>query len=203
MNRRDFCLTAGTLLAGAALSGTVTVCSEERAARFRAQKVFLESWRGESFPATPFVRQQLENIRRNECNGVILLPGRSTTTLWTDLIKIESLRTGLAVFTPFRLTRSFLQRVRATVPLAQADLHIQSLEGRTAKSEGLLLMERGMNVIGLVLYDSSYRCWTGFAASGAGLIHNVEHNEDVSRLAAARWLDLVRREERIYTAPCQ
>ena len=224
MNRRDFCFSLGAAVAGGlavlgdpasgdAVASSLCGTADQRALRFRAKKVFLESWNSDGNTAASFVRNQLNDIRRDGCNGLILVPGRDSCTAWTQLIVSEASRMELTTLVPVRLTRDFLREVSRVFPLAQEKGILSGIttsfrDGQASCDGGFLLVNGSDSVFGLVLYDPS-RClwtgfglWTGFAESGNALslnttsrverCDNADWRDADSQLTAARWIDHVR-----------
>ena len=209
MNRRDFCLTAGSLLAGAALCSAATCYCEGRSARFRAQKVFLESWDAENVwkdsPQTAsFVRKKLEIIRRNAYNGLLLVPKGRGVSGWMNKIVREADDFNLKVFVPVCLTRGFFRNIRAVTPLSYRTGVLQSTDGISHENDGLLLLNGIGDVFGLVLYDSSRYLWSGFALPASGFGQNTESGVNDSRLMTAKWLDhvILRETKSMENNPC-
>jgi len=203
MNRREFCLTTGLLMAvlpvlrpNNAFGGTIGLQPSTRSVRFRAKKVFLDSWstgivHGNSHIVS-FVQNQLNAIRIGGCNGLILVPGRCTRLEWMKQITTEANRMELTLLIPTPLTRDFFDKTQTVVPLAHEEGIYQCCDEKAANEGGFLLLNATDNVFGLVLYDASRCHWTGYASSDAGVVQKVEWCEHDSKLTAARWLDLMR-----------
>ena len=188
MNRREFCLVAGLLLAGSARSGAVVPRSVERSQDFRAKKVFLESWDAEIVrDNASFVRKRLGAARNDGCDGLLLFPGRCSTSRWTEQIEPEAARLGLAVLVPARLTGVFFRKARTVVPLAQTNGVLQSFDGIPAEDGGFLLEDKPGGVLGIILYDNIRCRWTGFVPRG--IVSESERLEVAGELMAAQWLD--------------
>jgi hypothetical protein len=168
MNRREFCLTTGLLLAGSVCGNAVPMQTEKRTKK--VCKVFLESWDAK-VPTVSFVRQKLEAIRRNGYNGLILVPGRCSASKWMEQIETEATRLGLSVFVPTRLPADLFRKVRM----------VQRLD-----DDGFLLSDGSDSVLGLVLYDVSRCRWTEFMPNDSG---KSDFHENASQLFVARWLD--------------
>ena len=193
MNRREFCQTTALLFAGSIGAG-VSLRSEERMPHFRAQKVFLESWDTESDGknsqhTVSFVRKKLELIRREDFNGLILIPGCRGTSGWEEKIATEADRFDLKIFVPTDLPCEFFSSVQTTVPLLDEAGVLQSIDGKAADNGGFLLLNDENDVLGLVLYDSSRCLWTVFALPGIGFVRDSRYSANDSRLMTARWLD--------------
>ena len=182
MNRREFCQTTALFLAGSMCAGT-SLRSEEQKTRFRAQKVFLESWDAEN------VREKVACVRRSDCNALILVPGSLVLSERTQKIASEADRLGLKTFVPARLSRDCFRKVRTPIPLSHETGVLQTIDGRPTDNGGFLLLDGVANLLGLVLYDSSRCLWTGFAPYRIGVVQNSEYNANDSRLVVARWLD--------------
>jgi len=168
MNRREFCLITGLLLAGSACGGVAAVRTEEHLQNFRAKKVFLESCDAD------VVGKQLEAIRRDGCDGVLLIPGRCSLSRWLERIDTEVSLLGLAVFVPARLSADLFRRV---------------LKVRRFDDDGVLLLDGPSGILGLILYDRSRCRWTGFVPSGGDFVRDSEYRENAVQLLVARWLD--------------
>ena len=182
MNRREFCRTATLIFAGSVCTG-VALRREDRTTRFRAQKVFLQSWDVDN------VRKKLESICANGCNGLLLVPERRSCLRWKKLIESEANRLGLTVFVPACLTNKFLRQVQTVAPLAYESGILQHIDGKPADNGGFLLLDKSGNAFGLILYDSSRCLWTGFTLSSAGAVRDTIYDVNSSRLVAARWID--------------
>jgi len=180
MNRREFCLTTGLLLAGSVCNGAMTPRAVGRSEGFRAQKVFLESCREDA----SFVRKRLEAIRRDRCDGLLLVPGRYSASGWTEQIVAEARRLELSVFVPARLNGGLFHQAQTTVPLVYTDGVLRCLDGTPADDGGLLLLNGSDDVLALVLYDKSRCRWTSFAPMGT-----IADFESANDLVTARWLD--------------
>jgi hypothetical protein len=183
MNRREFCQTATLFLAGSVCAG-VSLHSEKRTARFRVQKIFLESWDAENVlvdspQAASFVRQKMCAIRNNGCNGVILVPGCRIATLRIKTIVSEARSLDLKVFVPADIPRDVFVNMRSCAVLSD----------EAVSDEGFLLVDEGNDVQGLVLYDVSRCMFTAFALPEASFGWDSEFSVSDSRLATARWLD--------------
>jgi len=185
MNRREFCLTTGLLLAGSVVrvQGYGIWDQVVMNTGFRAKKVFLESWDAEivhkdSPQAVSFVRKRLEELHRDGCDGVLLVPGRCCASRWTQRITTEANQLGLAVFVPGRLPADLFRRVRTVQRFGD---------------DGVLLLDKSAyepdGVLGLILYDVSRCRWTGFVPGGTDCAQYPDDRENASLLAAARWLD--------------
>jgi len=159
--------------------------SEERKPRFRAQKVFLESWNS---GAVTYIRNKLELIRRDGCTGLILIPDRSNSG-WIEKIQSEADHFGLKVFVPVCFTCDFSSKIQKSVPLSCESGILQSVNGTSADNGGFLLLDGDNDVLGLVLYDSSRCLWTVFKSPAVDDVQTSEHDANASRLLAARWLD--------------
>lgn len=214
MNRREFLhatsamtLTAGLLptipvIGGTSSGGVAEVRPIARIVRFRAKKVFLDSWateivRWDSFHAASLIQDRLNAIRNDGCNGLILVPGRCASAEWLKQIETEAGHLELTVLVPTQLTSDFFDKAQTVVPLAHGEEIFQSCDRRTANEGGFLLLNAADNVFGLVLYDTSRCRWTGFVSSDVGFAResieqNAESCELNSKLTAARWLDLAR-----------
>jgi len=195
MNRREFCQTATLLLAGSMGAGA-SLRSKERKSCFRAQKVFMESWESENvrenFPhAASFVRNKLELLRREGCNGLILIPGCRPLSGWVEKIQSEAEHFGLTVFVPVRYSGDFFSKVQKSIPLSLDSGILQNGDGKLADNGGFLLLNGDNDVFGLMLYDSSRCVWTVFKSSAVD-VQTAEHSANASRLLAARWLDQAR-----------
>jgi len=186
MNRREFCLTSGLLLAASVCCGGLLPRKSGQTVQFRAKKIFPAEIVWED---SGFVHKRLEEVCRNGCNGLLLMPGHHSVPTRMERIKTEAKRFGLNVFVPVRLTSRFFQKVQTAVPLEHEAGMLQRLDGKPADDGGLLLLDGLNNVLGLVLYDSSRCHWTGFAVSDTGFVQEWERNEKASQLAAARWMD--------------
>jgi len=160
--------------------------SEERKPSFRAQKVFLDSWNSET---ASFVRNKLELLRREECNGLILMPGCHALSGWLERIQPEAEQLGLNVFVPVRFTNNFFSRIQQSIPLVCESGILQSINGKRADNGGFLLLNGDNDVLGLVLYDSSRCSWTVFKSSAIDFVQTSEHDANACRLQTARWLD--------------
>ena len=209
MNRREFCFSLGAAVgSGVAVyggsvvstpvdSGIVATPVDEHPVRFRAKKVFLESWDAETLHANSpvfasFVRNQLTAIRRDGCDTLILVPGRCAELKRLKQIDSEASRLGLAILVPTQLTRNFFREVHTVIPLAHERETFHNLSGKTANDGGFLLVNESDNVIGLVLYDASRCLWAGYAAPDAAHVHDAEYYDNDSQLVAARWIDQTR-----------
>jgi len=203
MNRRDFCQTAGLLMAAPvfgfdhAWGREVPLRSETHPQDFRARKVFLEAWNAEfvrkhSLIAASFVRHQMLALRREGCNALILMPKRGSAAGWMHHITSEADRFGLAVLVPAQWPRTFLCEVQTVIPLMQDAGILQSTNGQVTDNGGFLLLNGQDSVCGLVLYDSSRCLWTGFTSSAVAHVRDAEWCDHDSQLAAARWIDLTR-----------
>jgi len=193
MNRREFCQASALLLAGSVCAG-VSVRSEECTTRFRAKKIFLESWESENVwmdsPRTAsFVRNKLESIRRSGCNGLLLVPGSHAVSRWIEKIVSEANRFDLKVFVPAYLGSDCFRKARTSISLSYESGILQAIDGRPADNGGFLLGDGANDLLGLVLYDSSRCLWTGFTPYSSGLVQDPEYSVNDSRLIAARWLD--------------
>ena len=226
MNRREFlsvtgatALTTGLLsavplaallpgvpfLPNNAFGGATGEQPGTRSVHFRAKRVFLDSWttgqvHGNSLHAASLVQSQLNTIRRDGCNGLILISGRCFNAEWLKHIKTEANRMGLTVLVPAALTRDFFRKAQTVVPLVQEDGIFQCCDGKAlqvamppmANEGGFLLINGENDVFGFVQYDVSRCHWTGFASSAAAIKQNTDPCEQNSKLIAARWLDLTR-----------
>jgi len=177
MNRREFCLTTGLLLAGSVCSGAVAPRSVDRPQSFRAQKVFLESCREDA-------SKRLKAVHRSGCDGLLLIPGRCSASERTEQIAAEARRLGLSVFVPARLNGGLFLQTRTIVPLARLNGELQSFDGTPTDDGGLLLLDGSGDVLALVLYDKSRCRWTGFAPMGT-----LADFERATDLVTAQWLD--------------
>ena len=198
MNRREFVQAAALFLAGSACAG-VPVCSCERVSRFRAQKVFLESWdaedvRNNSPQTLSWMRKKLECAQHKNCDALILIPrggspsGRNPAR-WMDKIVPEADFFNVKIFVPACLTRDFFDPVCTIRPLSHEKGFLQCTDGKPADNGGFLLLDRRQEAYGLVLYDSSHCLWSGFASPAADLKQDAGFCESDSRLFSARWLD--------------
>jgi len=195
MNRREFFQTSALFLTGSVCAGT-SLCSAKRTIPFRAQKIFLESWDAENVwedspRTTLFVRKKLEVIRRNACDGLLLVPGGQGGSGWMNKIVREANSFDLKVFVPAGLTCNFFRNIRAVTPLSHRAGVLQSIDGSPVDNGGFLLLDGIGDVFGLVLYDSSRCRWTGFALPAVDFRQNIESSENDSRLMTAKWLDRV------------
>ena len=193
MNRREFCQTAALFFASSLCTGATLRC-EERTTRFRAKKVFLESWNAEnvrenSLLTAAFVQKKMEFISGHGCNGLILIPDQRSVLRWKKLIEAEGDRLGITVFLPTRLTENFLRQVLTVTPLTHEAGIFQCTGGKPADNGGFLLFDETDNVLGLVLYDSSRCLWTGFAPPDNGTVQDSAYSTNDSRLVAAQWID--------------
>lgn len=175
MNRREFCQTAGLLLAGPIYSCAVTVRAEDGSNNFRIKKVFLESWDAEivhrnSRQSAAFVRERLDAIHHDGCDGLLFFPGRCSVSRWTKWIEPDANRLGLTVFVPACLTVALFRKAQTV---------------QRINDEGFLLLDGFGNGLGLILYDVSRCRWTGFMPSGVDAVQDSEH----SPLTTAQWLD--------------
>jgi hypothetical protein len=198
MNRREFCLTTGLLMAAPVFGAAAVLRSDTRTVCFRAKKMFPESWAtgvvpGDSLHTASVVQNQLNAIRNGGCDGVILVPGHHAGSEWMKRIKSEANRLELEVFVPAQLTRDFLRKAQTVVPLVHEEGIYQSCGKRTANEGGFLLLNTADNVFGLVLYDASRCRWTGYALSHIGVVQEAELCDQDAKLTAARWLDFTRR----------
>ena len=196
MNRREFCQTVALFFAGSVCAG-VPLCAEKRTTRFRAQKIFLESWDaenagGNSSHIASFVRQKMESISGNGYNGLLLIPDQRSLLKWGKLIEAEGNRLGLTVFLPACLTNNFLRKVQTVTPLEHETGILQSITEMSADNDGILLLDRADNTLGIVLYDSSRCLWSGFVPQNAGIALDALYDANSTRLVAARWIDYVR-----------
>ena len=199
MNRRDFCLTAGLLattplIGGLCCSAAGAITQRNNPASFRAKKVYLDSWAagiacGDASRAMSFVRQQWHELRSDNCNAVILVPGRHSRAGWLKLVETEANRLGLAVFVPTRLTRDFFRDAATVVPLTHEKGRLQSQVTWATDNGGLLLVNQSNGIHGLVLYDASRCLWTGYATSGVACVTDSKCQDDASKLTVAQWLD--------------
>ena len=187
MNRREFCQTAALFCAGSLCAGTV-LQGEERIHRFRAQKIFLESWQDTACSAS-FVQEKLESISGNGCNGLLLIPDRRSLPRWEKMIKAEGDRLGLIVFVPTRLTSPFLQKIRTVTPLVYESGIFQGTDKKSADDGGFLLSDKADHVLGLVQYDLSRCRWSEFAPLNIETVRDAVSDVNGSRLVAARWID--------------
>ena len=193
MNRREFCQTASLFLAGSMVA-SASLRSEERKPSFRAQKVFLDSWNSEnalknSLHTTSFVRNKLELLRREGCNGLILIPGDRTISGGIEKIQSEAVHFGLKIFVPARFTCDFFSKIQKSIPLACELGTLQNINGTSAENGGFLLLDGDDDVLGLVLYDSSRCSWAVFKPLAVNCVQASEHDANAFRLQAARWLD--------------
>ena len=168
MNRREFCLTIGLLLAGHVCDGAETAHAKACLKDFRAEKVFLES------RDTEIVRNRLKEIRGDGCDAVLLIPGRCSASKWPEQIEAEANRLELRVFVPACLSVDLFHRVRAV---------------RHFDDGGILLLDGLSGVLGLILYERSRCRWTGFVPSNVGCVRGSVPSENISPMDVARWLD--------------
>ena len=190
MNRREFFQTAALFCAGSICAGSARQ-GRERIPRFRAQKMFLESWKN-STCSVSFVREKLEHASDNGCNGLLLVPDRCSLSKWEKLITVEGNRLGLTVFSPIQLTGNFFRNIHSVAPLANETGILQNIDGIPSDNGGFLLSDRSDNVLGIVLYDSSRCLWSGFMPMNAETEQHTVCDANDSRLVVARWLDYVR-----------
>jgi len=186
MNRREFCQTTALFLAGSVCTGS-SLRSEEPAIRFRAQKIFLESWEAENN-----WHKKLGSIYHNGCHAVLLVPGgRKVSSEEVEKIVSEASRFDLKVFVPTGWTHDLLSQTSVIHPLSHRAGILQVIDSRPMDNGGFLLMDRSDISFGLILYDLSRCRWSGFAALNVGLRHHSGNCEYDSRLVTARWLDHV------------
>ena len=174
----------------------------QRSVRFRAKKVFLDSWatgivRGDACHTASFVQNRLNDIRNDDCDGLIMIPGHRTRAEWIKQIEEEACRMELTVLVPIPLTHDFLRNVQTVIPIVYEEGTFQSCDRITANEGGFLLLNGENHVFGLVLYEASRCLWTGFTSSDARIVQNgiVQDGawcEQDSKLTAARWLDFTR-----------
>ena len=198
MNRREFCFSLGAavgsgvavfgghVVSAPVVGGTFALSADEHSFRFRAKKVFLDSWN------TEILRDHASNVRRDRCDALVVVPGRCSCSRWIKQIVSEANGLRLTVLVPTQTTCDFFREAQTVIPLANDGNTLLNASGNAANDGGFLLVNKVESVFGLVLYDASRCLWSSYASSDVAHVQDARWCYQDTQIVAARWIDMMR-----------